>query len=549
MRRAAQFFALLMLAATAFGQELLVPAPPTTANPNNSCSVEGVVIKATTGDALRKVAVNLMALQGQHQNFTSVTDMSGHFAFNGIEPGQYILLAGGNGYPQQQFGARRGLSGGKTLTLPPGGREANLIFRLAPPGVITGTVRDEEGDPVVGGQVQAMRIVHTGRREQFSSAGYAQTNDLGQYRIYGLEPGQYLIMASYQRQVVGDAPGNEVYLPTFHPATPDSGQAAPLEVSPGDEVSGIDVDLKSVHSVSIRGRILAEVPVKSMRGIYVSAMPRDSFRAGYVAANYGGGVQDEGGNFEIHGVPPGSYVLFAGLNDGNRSYSGRALVEAGDSNVEGVTVEVGLGMTLRGHVRLSSGAELDFTRLGVSLQPTENYAGGAGTQVKPDGSFVLENVTDGSYHVQVGGFPEEFYLQAVRSGGADVLGTGLIISHHNSPGDLDVVLSKDGGRVDGVVRKDQKPVTGAVVVLIPDPPNRDRNELYSSKSSDALGRYSLLGLPPGDFKLFAWEQREGLSYYDPDFMKDFEDQGTHVHIDEKKTQFVPLEAIANNDQP
>jgi hypothetical protein len=282
-----------------------------------------------------------------------------------------------------------------------------------------------------------------------------------------------------------------------------------------------------------------------LQGIFVSMMPRDA--AAYAGTNYGAVVRDTTGNFELRGVPPGSYVLYANLNDGGHFYPGRALVDVGNSNVDGLTVVVGSGVTLHGRVRLSPGAELDLSHLGVSLQAAENYMGGAATQVKADGTFALEDVSEGAYRVNVGGFPEEFYLQSARLGEADVLGPGLTIGHNDSPGSLDIVLSRDGGRVDGVVLKDQQPAGGAMVVLLADPPNRDREDLRSWKTADQLGRFSLLGLPPGDFKLFAWEQSEGVPFADPDFLKDYEDRGTRVHIEDKTHQTVQLQVIPADD--
>lgn len=550
MRWAEAILALLVLASTAAGQEPAVPTQSTTPNPNAVCSVEGVVVKTTTGEALKKITVNLMSVPGDHPSLSDVTDGNGHFAFNEVEPGSYALAAGGNGYPQQGFGNKRGRPGGNVLTLTPGSHDKDLVIRMVPPGVITGTVRDEQGDAVIGGQVRALRVAHVGRRMPPSPGGSAQTNDLGQYRLYGLEPGQYFVIASYQPQNMGNMPSKDIYLPTFYPSTSDSGQAIPIKVSPGDEISGIDVDLKCVQSVVIRGRIVTEIPTKTRRGAYVSLMPRDAARTGYSGMNYGGVVHDDVGDFELDGVPHGSYVLFANLNDADHSYSGRALVEVGNANVEGLTLVVGSGVTLRGNVRLSAGAELDLTSLRVFLQAEENFMGGAGAQVKADGTFVLQNVSDGTYRVNVGGFPEEFYLQSVRLGGTDVLGPGPTLSHNDPVSNLDVVLSKEGGRVDGVVLNDQQPVGGAIVVFIPDPPNRDRNDLYSFKTTDPLGRFSLLGLPPGDFKLFAWDQREGLPYTDPDFMKEYEDRGTRVHIEDKKQQLVQLQVIpAIDDLP
>ena len=551
MRWARAILALLVLVSSAAAQGLLSPAPsgPSSSNPASLCRVEGVVLKATTGEAVRKITVSLISFQGDHPTFTDVTDSNGRFVFGGLEPGRYALMASGEGYSQQEFGQTRRRPEGTVLSLAPGDNDNNLIFRMTPPGVITGTIRDEDGDPVIGGQVQALRIARVGGRQQTSSGGYGQTNDLGQYRIYGLEPGQYLIAASYRPPSTGTVPNQEVYLPTYFPSTVDAGQATPVQVRPGDEVSGIDVDLAAAHSVTIRGRVVPEVPVKTMKGIYVSVMPRSAFQGGFMSGTYGGVIEDDLGNFSIRAVPPGSYVVIINLNDGDRTYAGRTVVTTGNADVDGVTVAVGPGLVLRGRVRLSAGSQLDFSRLGVSLQPVEGFMGGAGTQVAPDGTFTLENITEGSYRVVVGGFPEEFYLQSAKLGGIDVLGPGLNVSHGDSPGNLEIVLSADGGQVQGAVLNNQQPVPDAIVVLVPDPPNRNRNDLYSYKKTDALGRFSLLGLPPGDFKLFAWEQRDGVSYSEPDLLKDYEARGAPVHIEDKTQQSVQLQEILDDAGP
>jgi hypothetical protein len=72
--------------------------------------------------------------------------------------------------------------------------------------------------------------------------------------------------------------------------------------------------------------------------------------------------------------------------------------------------------------------------------------------------------------------------------------------------------------------------------------------MYSMKTADGLGRFSLLGLPPGDYKLFAWEPVPGTNYVDPDFFEAFEARGTRVHIEEKQPQMVRLDAITAEEQ-
>lgn len=537
---------IFLFALSAQGQEqrLAQPSP----KPGETCTVEGAVVKATTGEGLKKITVQLFSPERGGEPLSTLTDANGRFVFNGVEPGGYSLMASGNGYPPQRYGQRGRFDAGKILKLTPGHTEKDLVFRLQPPGVITGMIYDEDGDPAVRAQVQAVRSVRQGSRHVFMPTTGAQTDDRGEYRIFGLEPGQYLVVATHQRQQdVPNDPGDDVYLPTFHPGTPDPGQATLIEVQPGDEVSGINVDLRLLHGVHVRGSVRGGPPPKMQAGMWVSLQKRDSELQ--LLANYGASVQNETGTFEIRGVPPGSYYLSGGWGDGKQQYYGRTPLDVGAADVDGVNLLLGAPLQLPGSFHTDPGVKLNFSALNLWLQPVDPGMGGGSASVKPDGTFVIENLYDGNYSLHVGGFPEEYYVKSARLGGTDVLGVGLNISHSQPPGQLEVTLRLNGGRVDGTVLKDRTPFGRAVVVLVPDPPLRDHSELYSSKSCDALGRYSLLGLPPGDFKLFAWEPRQGLDFSDPDFMKVYEGRGTQVHIEENRRQNVQLEVIPAEEDP
>jgi hypothetical protein len=436
----------------------------------------------------------------------------------------------------------------RILDLPPGKNVSGIAFRMVPPGVITGTVYDEDGDPVTSAQVQASRVSGSGRRWQMSGAGSQPTNDLGEYRIWGLQPGKYLVAVTYQPPQANPAePTDEVYLPTFHPSTPDASQATVVEVQAGADASGIDVDLRQAHAVMVRGRVMADGAGKSLRGIYVSLTPRAA-EGGYSFSNYGGSAQDDSGDFEIRGVPPGPYNLSAFWNDGKRQLYGRVPVEVSNSNLEGVTLVLASPMALAGRIRVEGSNQFDLTRLGLWLQPIDDTMGVGGGQVKGDGTFVMENVYDGNYRLRIVGFPEEYYVKSAREGGSEVLESGMTVNRSQPPARLEIVLSRDGGRVDGSVLQEQRPVGGAWVVLVPDPPHRDCAEMYSMKATDAFGRFSLLGLPPGDFKLFAWEPLQGTDYTDPDFLRAFEDRGTAVHIEERQQQTMQLDLISSEEQ-
>jgi hypothetical protein len=481
------------------------------------------------------------------QPYFTLTEDNGRFIIRDVAPGRYAIFASGSGYSEEAHQKGKGNAQMSVLDLTPGKNVSGLAFHLLPPGVITGTVYDEDGDPVAGARVSAMRVAGGSTHRRLGGEGSGQTNDLGEYRIWGLTPGKYLVAATYQPpQSFSGQRTDEVYLPTFHPSTPDSSQASVVEVEAGAEASGMDVDLRQAHAVMVRGRIMVDAPVKSLRGIYVSLVPRAS-EGGYSLSNYGGSVQSDSGDFEIRGVPPGPYDITAFWNDGRRQLGARVPVEVSSANLEGVTLVLGSPILLTGTIRVEGGNPFEFTRLGLMLQPIDGIGGG-NAQIKPDGTFIVPNVFDGSYQVRVFGYPAEYYVKSVRAGGSEVLESELTVSRSQSPARLEIVLSPDGGRVEGTVLKEQVPVARAWVVLAPDPAHRDRAEMYSIKETDVLGRFSLAGLSPGDYTLFAWEPVQGTSYVDPGFLEAFEGLGRPIHVEEGQQQAVQLALITAEEQ-
>src|SRR5262249_4511671 len=160
-------FGLFLFPATAAqGQEPGAPAQPAEVRPGEACTIEGQVVKSTTSEGLRKIIVQMQLVEPsrqmipgeERQNRSANTDANGHFLFNDLQPGRYMLTASGNGYPQQGYGQQGRRPRTKVLALSPGQHEKGIVFRLQPAGVITGTVSDEDGDPLVNAQVQALRI-------------------------------------------------------------------------------------------------------------------------------------------------------------------------------------------------------------------------------------------------------------------------------------------------------------------------------------------------------------------------------------------------------
>jgi len=260
----------------------------------------------------------------------------------------------------------------------------------------------------------------------------------------------------------------------------------PVSVQPGNEAQGVGFDLKPVHAVRVRGRIINQVTGRPPDNGYVTLLPRDTdsrTRKGLIqlmpAAQTGAGVRDEQGDFEIEGVPSGSYWLYGGSQEKDRRYQGRAPVEVGNTDVQGVELTVSAGTTLTGRVRNEPSRAFDLSKLAIAIS-TADGMGSAATQARRDGTFVLESVANGSCRLNVSGFPEQYYVKSASLGGTDVLESGLTIDSGGAAAP-DIVLIPSGGSISGTVLKDHQP-TQSTVFLVPDATRRDRQDLQSKRS-------------------------------------------------------------------
>src|SRR6516165_10026110 len=158
--------------------------------PEDMCTIEGIVLKVATGDPLKRAVLSLTKVEGHSEPKNATSDASGRFQLKNVEPGRYHLYASRNGYARREYGQRATHGSGTILTLTAGQHLKDISFRLTPAGVIAGHVYDEDGEPIAEAEVQALRFEYEKGQRKLRTSGETQTNDLGDYRLYGLEPGQ-----------------------------------------------------------------------------------------------------------------------------------------------------------------------------------------------------------------------------------------------------------------------------------------------------------------------------------------------------------------------
>jgi hypothetical protein len=463
-----------------------------------------------------------------------------------VTPGSYRLLVERTGYARQEFGQRALGRRGVSLTLSSGQRMTDLLFRMVPAGVITGRVFDESGEPVVGVIVNVLRRVYREGQVGFEGGQSDRSDDRGEYRIFNLMPGKYVVSATPLggiagfgvRRRGGAEAGEETYVPTYYPGVIDPETAVPLEISPGQELTGIDFTLTPQQTVRVRGRVLA---AGSGRGAtQVVLLPRAQ-RAPFRGRAREDSVEQDG-TFELAGVAPGSYILAAMRHEPDETFSAREPLEVGNSDVEGITLALMPNGTVAGKVVVEGGT-LPEGRMFVNLRPEDALSRGGNARVQADGTFQIRNVSMGEYQVTVGGAPADFYVKSVRRGNEEYRNRSLSLARDSAG--LEVVLSPAGARVEGQVLTDENlPASGVTVVLVPARELRHLRAAYRTTVTDVTGQFVLRGIPPGDYTAYSWDTDEGDVWMDPEFLALYNGKGQRVSLVAGGAQGVQLTLLA-----
>jgi uncharacterized GH25 family protein len=580
---------------------------PTQGKPAKNCAIAGRVINSLTKEGVKRANVILVPrgqsaggeaviagdeaelLERDPSATSTMTDQDGRFSFEKIAPGKYIFQVQRTGMTSKNARGRWRI--GTQVSLDPAQEIRDLVLPLVPASAIAGRVLDQTGEPMPNAKVAALRYAYNGGpHRRLTPVGDAQTNDLGEYRIFGLAPGSYYLSVSTgaaeedptaipQPAASGPAKPRLRYPVTYYPGVINSDDAAPLKLAAGSEAHA-DFSLSAARSYRITGHVRGLRSTAS-KTVSKTRTPHGDMRAMLMLvslANGGNGpetsaqVGADSDSFEIRDVLPGKYVLVAyptspsGDEDKMATFQQFAMtpltVTSDMSNVE-LTMESMGGGEIHGRVTCECGPMDKLDRLAIQFQPLNwreadedtpeiaQAAGGYG-EVSKDGTLKAQLMGRGNVRVLVTANGsndglEDYYTKSVTLGGRDVTNSGFsVATARTAP--IEIVISKDGARLVGqAVNAKDAPVPNATVVLIPEQSRRDQMDAYASTKSDQKGHFDFRGVRPGNYTVYAWEdlaEEDGAYYYD-DFLKQY--KGEPVRLQSKDQQSISVKANPATD--
>jgi len=556
-------------------------------------TIEGVVVRAGSGEPLARAQVTLIRTAAEigglpaGPNLASppapvTTGADGKFALKNVEPGSYRIAVARNGYARQEYGQRVFGGQGRVITVAAGQAITSIAFQLTPAGTVSGVVKDSSGEALAGAQVQLLRSTYNSDGERtLQAAGGDRTNDRGEYRVYWITPGRYYL------GVIGAAPARAVsllsgagslnaiverrYSTSYHPGTVDISQASVVDVQPGVELTSVDVVVPEQGQFHVRGRIVDPITGRSPGSASISIVQRGATAAPIGFSGSDPSYNPADGTFDFRDVAPGAYWVRATVAGSSADsvlpasaagrtfadvfadslFAGRHVAQVGldvSSDVDGLVLPLSSGVSIGGFVSVEGqplSAVGDSGRLEVKLKPATSgmvMNPSRHQPLTPQGAFTLENVLPGEYVVTLQSLPPGYYVKDARIEHADALDRPMIVSGP-ATGSLSVVLSSKGGQVEGVVvDARRRAVSGIQAVLVP-VRRPARFDLYRTAITDQSGRFIVRGIPPGDYKVFAWEAIESFEYFDEDLLRRSEQDGASVRIAESSRERVEVTVI------
>ena len=530
-----------------------------------TASIKGLVTTADTGAPVRWAEVRLSS-RGSYNRLVT-TDADGLFNLSDLPSGEYQLTVSRGGFTSMIFGQRRPLEAPALIKLSEG-ESFTANVALTRGGAIHGRIVDEFGEPIAGTRLQVLRsrMVRGQRRLQSMGPG-DQTDDMGEFRVYGLPPGDYYVTAS-----TGPADSVRRGPPIYYPGTPSFTEAQSITLAVGTEASA-DFQLQPFRNARVSGIVF------NASGAPVQA----SVQLSSEAVGLGPAFEQAGnpqaftliadtradGRFAIEDVPPGPYTLtanssfvagvIAGREAGNPDAGPNkamqdimergpetavlAIAVSGD-DISDIALTTRRGGILSGTFATESGVVRPLPQgLSADVRSPSNASGMRMMQGGRNNTFRVAGMI-GPFSLDITGIPEGWAVSQITVDGNDVTDEPIDLKGANAT--ARVVLTDRITTISGMVQSRRERSRYNVVVF----PDDSARWTYPTRYVRAVrandqGRFSIPGLPANErYYAVAVDYLEDGEEQDPQFLERLRGQAMTFSLSEGEHRSVVLDPIA-----
>ena len=530
------------------------PLRPGETPPKGTAVLKGQVLAGGSGTPVRRAQVRAMSMEGRGGGVTS-TDAEGRYEIKELPAGRYNVTAMKGGFVQGQFGQRRPGEPGTPIDLSEGQTAEKVNFVLSRGSVIAGRVVDDGGEPVSGTTVAAMRYQFmSGSRRLVPGGGEGstdRTDDQGNYRLFGLPPGDYYVSAN-NRQNMMMMPGmnnteSEGFAPTYFPGTSSISEATRVTVKAAQEMTGASFALIVARMARVRGRAINSRG-EAVNSAMLMLMPDEPMM---ISMQMNNAMVAGDGTFQFANVPPGRYNLQvrpSGMPSSTSEF-GSLKVMVGNDDIDNLIVSTSVGATARGVVITDDGSVPTFRADQVSIFPSPAEPGvmminPGQNRINDDYSFELSGLSERRLIRANVGQNLGWYVKAVLLDGDDVTDSGVEFTPGRAYDGLQIVVSQKTTDLSGLVTDDRgKPVLDATVVIFP--ANKDlwtyQSRYVRSLRPDTNGKYNVKSLPASeDYLIIAVQNLESGQGSDPDFLARAREEAQSFTLNDGETKAVDI---------
>jgi protocatechuate 3,4-dioxygenase beta subunit len=533
--------------------------------------VRGRVLAADTARPLRRARVTLTAPELGGEPRTTSTGMDGRYEVTDLPAGRYTIRVIRSGYLPLMYGQRRPLEQGKPLQVLDKQAVENIDFALPRSSVIRGQIIDELSEPVADVPVFAMRSMYwQGRRRTVPAGPPARTDDAGEYRLVGLAPGTYYVMANLRETWTVSENGVQRmmgYAQTYFPGTASLSDARRVTVAVGQDAANTNFSLMPGRAASISGsafdslgRPLAARPVNLLQEMVGPA--------GGVMMMGGTAITAADGTFVIKNISPGQYKLRTQTLVEGRTPPVQEVatlpIAVDGADITDVSLTTSSGWSISGRVTAENGGPPDGPRdrfrlaarvvdidrsplPGVGLPPPPPGGGPSipdSGRVREDWTFTVTNAYGASR--LYASLPDGWAVKTIFHDGRDITDTAVEMKSGEELTDVHVIVTNRVTDVSGQLadEKGAPLVDGTVLVFADDSSKWSEDSRWvRAVRPDQQGGYQIKGLPPGEYLAVALNYVEDGMWNDPEYLDSIRRYAQRLTLGDAAAQSLSLKLL------